>query len=62
MAVGSLLRGWALVQQGQTQAGIEQIHQGLSAYRATGVEQAWSYWLALLAEAHGTLGEGLNLG
>jgi len=57
MAVGSLLRGWALVQQGQAQAGIEQMHQGLSAYRATGVEQARPYWLALLAEVYGIQGE-----
>jgi predicted ATPase len=57
MAVGSLLRGWALVQQGQAQAGMDQMHQGLSAYRATGAEQARSYWLALLAEAQGTMGQ-----
>src|SRR5262249_32737714 len=57
MAVSALLRGWALVQQGQAQAGIEQMQQGLSAYRATGVEQTRSYWLALLAEGYGTQGE-----
>jgi predicted ATPase len=45
------------VQQGQAQAGIEQINQGLIAFRATGVEQLWSYFLALLAEAHGIIGE-----
>ena len=47
------LRGWALAQQGQAQEGIEQIHQGLIAYRATGAELARPYFLALLAEAHG---------
>jgi class 3 adenylate cyclase/predicted ATPase len=57
MAQGSILRGWSLAQQGQAQEGIEQIHQGLTAWRATGAELARPYWLALLAEAHGTLGQ-----
>jgi predicted ATPase len=53
-----MLRGWVLVQQaGQAQAGIEQIHQGLTAYRAMGTETLQPYYLALLAEAYGTLGE-----
>jgi predicted ATPase len=56
-ARGAVLRGWALVQQGQVKEGIEQITQGLRAIRATGAEINWSYFLALLAEAHGTLGE-----
>jgi adenylate cyclase len=57
MAIGCILRGWALAQQGQAQEGIEQIKQGLIAYRATGAEIWRPYWLALLAEAHGALGE-----
>ena len=57
MAFGSILRGWALAHQGQAQEGIEQIHQGLTAYRATGAEILRPYFLALLAEAHGTIGE-----
>jgi predicted ATPase len=57
MAVGSLMRGWALAQQGQAKEGIEQITQGLMTYRATGAELWRPYFLALLAEAHGTLGE-----
>ena len=57
VALGSLLRGWGLVQQGQAQEGIEQISQGLTAWRATGAELARPYWLALLAEAYGTTGE-----
>jgi predicted ATPase len=56
-AVGSLLRGWALAHQGWAQEGIEQITQGLSAFRATEAEQVRPYFLALLAEVHGTLGE-----
>src|SRR5262249_46314314 len=56
-ARGVVLRGWALVQQGQAQAGIEQLHQGLRAHRATGAEHLRLYWLALLAEAHGIMGQ-----
>jgi len=56
MAVGSILHGWALAQQaGQAQEGIEQINQSLRAYRTAGAEIARSYFLALLAEAHGTV-------
>jgi predicted ATPase len=57
MAFGSLLRTWALTQQGQVKEGIEQMTQGLKAYRATGAEILRPYMLALLAEAHGTIGE-----
>jgi predicted ATPase len=60
---GSILRGWALVEQGLRKEGIAQIHQGLAAYRATGAELERPYWLALLAEAYGKLGqteEGLS--
>jgi predicted ATPase len=57
MAVGALVRGWALAQQGKGQEGIEQMHQGLRAHHATGAEIGRPYWLALLAEVHGMLGE-----
>jgi predicted ATPase len=63
MTHGAILRGWALVQQGQTQEGIEQIYLGLTTYRATGAEILRPYWLALLAEAYGImrqLEEGLT--
>jgi len=57
LAGGSMYRGWALVEQGQGKAGIAQIRQGLTAYRATGAEMAVPYFLALLAEACGKVGE-----
>jgi predicted ATPase/class 3 adenylate cyclase len=57
MAQGAMLRGWTLAQQGQAQEGIEQFAQGLRDYRSTGAEVMQPYFLALLAEAHGTLGE-----
>jgi predicted ATPase len=56
-ARGAVLRGWALVHQGRAQEGIAQITQGLRAYRATGAELGRPHFLALLAEAYGTMGE-----
>jgi TOMM system kinase/cyclase fusion protein len=57
VAFGAILRGWALAHQGQAQEGIEQLHQGLIAFRATGAELHRPYYLALLAEVHGTIGQ-----
>jgi predicted ATPase len=57
MAHSSVLHGWAQAQQGQAKEGIEQIDQGLRAYRATGAEIRRPYFLALLAEAYGMMGQ-----
>ncbi len=57
MAQSSVLRGWTLAHQGQAKEGIEQMHQGMMAWRATGAELNRPYFLALLAEAHGTMGQ-----
>jgi predicted ATPase len=57
MAMGSIYHGWVRVQQEQTQEGIEQITQGLTAWRATGTEFIQPYFLALLAEAYGITGQ-----
>ena len=56
-ANGAIQRGWALAHQGRAQEGIAQIHQSLGAHRATVAAIAGSYFLALLAEAYGTIGE-----
>jgi predicted ATPase len=59
-----ILRGWALVEQGQCEEGIAQLLEGLAAYRALGAELECSHWLALLAEAYRDTGrpaEGLRL-
>jgi predicted ATPase len=59
-----MLHGWVLVQQGQGGTGIVQIHQGLAAYRTTGAEIWRPYFLSLLAEAYGNVGqtkEGLSV-
>jgi predicted ATPase len=56
-AQGSILRGWALAQLGQAKEGIEQLQQSMQAFRATGAEILRPYYLALLAEAHGAMGQ-----
>jgi predicted ATPase len=57
VAYSSILRAWALAHQGRAKEGIEQLHQGLTAWRATGAEIHRPYFLMLLAEAHGTRGQ-----
>jgi predicted ATPase len=49
---GTVLRGWALAQQGAREEGIAQIRQGMAAWRATGAEVDRPYFLALLAEEY----------
>ena len=64
MAWGTIMRGWALSCQGQEDDGIEQIRQGLDAYRATGAQLFCPYFLSLLAEGYmkaGQAEEGLNV-
>jgi len=64
LAWGKVVRGWALVEQGQGEEGLTQIRQGLTAYRATGAEVLRPYFLALLAEAQRKTGqaeEGLSV-
>jgi TOMM system kinase/cyclase fusion protein len=56
-ARGAMLRSWALAHQGQAQEWSEQLTQGLRAHRATGSELLLSYFLAILADAHGIRGE-----
>jgi predicted ATPase len=56
-ALSVILEGWALAQQGQAQEGIVQMTQGLQAYHATGAEIQRPHFLALLAEAHGIMGQ-----
>ncbi len=61
---GTVLRGWALAEQGQVEEGITQMRQGLAGYRATGAELTRPYFLLLLAEAHAKAGqaeEGLTV-
>src|SRR5262249_13413866 len=57
MAVGAIMHGWALAHQGQVKEGIKQINQGMVYYSATRAELFRPYYLALLAEAHGVMGQ-----
>ena len=50
LAWGTIMQGWMLTEQGQSEQGIAQMHQGLAAWRATGAELLRPYSLALLAE------------
>ncbi len=64
LAAGTILRGWALAEQGQEEEGITQMHQGLTTCRVTGIESGQAHYLAMLAEAYGKVGqteEGLIL-
>jgi predicted ATPase len=59
-----VLRGWALVEQGEEENGFAELRRGLAAYRATGAELESSHWLGLLAEAcrdTGQTEEGLRV-
>ena len=64
LAQATTLRGWAMAEQGHNEEGIAQIKEGLAAYRATGAELNWPYFLTLLAEAYmetGRLEDGLSV-
>ena len=52
-AHATIARGWALVEQGIDEEGIEQMRQGLIAQQATSTEVNRAHFLALLAEALG---------
>jgi predicted ATPase len=56
-AWGTILGGWALAAQGQREAGIAQIRQGLAAWQATGQELGRPFLLAMLAEVYGKVGQ-----
>jgi predicted ATPase len=53
LAFGTVLRGWVLAVQGQSDAGIVQMCEGMAACRTTGAEADRPYFLALVAEAYG---------
>jgi len=55
-AYGMSLRGWALAMQGQGEAGMIQVRQGITAFRTTGAALAVPYFSALLAEVCDHLG------
>jgi predicted ATPase len=64
LAWGTIFRGWAWSAQGQSEEGISQMRQGLTALQSTGGGLRVPYYLTLLAEAYGKVDqteEGLTL-
>jgi len=59
-AWGTVRQGWVLVEQGQTEAGIPKMREGMSIVQSTGAELSLSYILAQLAEAYGKVGQGVT--
>jgi predicted ATPase len=62
-AAGTILRGWALAMQGQGEAGMAEVCQGIAAYRATGAALLVPYYCTVLADVAAHLGhteEGLQ--
>jgi predicted ATPase len=55
--LGRILRGWALVLQGDAAADVAHIRQGIAGSQGQGPEVAHPYWLILLAEAYGQVGQ-----
>jgi predicted ATPase len=63
VAMGTMLRGWALAEQGQEKEGVTQIRQGLAVVYAIEAKVD-TLFLVLLAEVHRTRGqaeEGLRV-
>jgi predicted ATPase len=57
LAMGTIMRGWAVTTQGQDEEGLRQLRHGLTAWRASGAESFVPYYLSLLAEGHARLGQ-----
>ncbi len=57
VALGPVMRGWALAMQGHAPEGMTQVCQGLDAYEATGGVFQRPHFLAMLAEVHATMGQ-----
>jgi class 3 adenylate cyclase/predicted ATPase len=55
--MGTILRGWTLTEEERIAEGIAQMREGLTAFRAAGAEIMRPYYLALLAEAYGKVGQ-----
>jgi predicted ATPase len=57
LALGMIVQGWTLAEQGQVEEGIAQMQRGLGAWRTTGAELFQPTGLALLATAHEKVGQ-----
>jgi DNA-binding SARP family transcriptional activator/predicted ATPase len=64
LSISTVVHGWATAEQGAHQAGIDEIREGMAAFKAAGSLFMRPYQLGLLAEQHGRLGQverGLTL-
>ena len=64
LAVGTILRGWALAAQGQKEDGMAQMREGLAAFQDTDAQIGRPRYLTMLAAVYGDMGqstEGLTL-
>ena len=52
VATSRILLGWAEVAQGQQEGGLQNLQEGIAAYRATGARMDLPYFLGLLADAY----------
>jgi predicted ATPase len=55
-AIGTSLCGWARAMQGQGEVGMAEVHQGITAWRATGAALGVPYLCTVLAEVSAHLG------
>jgi serine/threonine protein kinase/DNA-binding SARP family transcriptional activator/pimeloyl-ACP methyl ester carboxylesterase/predicted ATPase len=56
-ATATILGGWAVALSGELAEGLAQLQAGLAAYEAIGAKIDTPYYLALLAELHGRVGQ-----
>ena len=64
LPVAAVMHGWALVQQGEHEAGLEQMCGGLKIWQTTGAKLLQAFFHALIAQAYGKVGlpeEGLTI-
>lgn len=52
LAGANMIQGWAVAAQGQREAGIAQLCQGLTSWQTTGAAVGMTYFLALLADVY----------
>jgi predicted ATPase len=55
--MGTIMRGWALAEEGNVVEGIADMSRGLEAWRRSGAELARPHFDTLLAEVHGRAGQ-----
>ena len=63
-ALARIVHGWAVAMQGDADAGIAEMRDGLAAFRMTGARMTWPHRLILLADAlahHGRPAEALDV-